>query len=49
MKTTGTDRTDKMDIPKKSGRIYFSKTTERRILFFMTLGLLGAGIITRLI
>ncbi len=30
-------------------KIYFSKETERRIFFFMTLIMLGAGIVARLV
>ncbi|WDP88548.1 MAG: hypothetical protein HUN04_01840 [Desulfobacter sp.] len=39
----------KIKVITSGGRIYFSKRTERRILFFMTLAMLGAGVVTRLV
>jgi|GEM_PF-2959067 len=33
---------------KKSGRLYFTKKAERRVFFFMTLAMLGAGLLARL-
>jgi len=32
----------------KDGKVYFSKELERRILFFMTMGMLLAGIFVKL-
>lgn len=33
----------------KPGRIYFTKKTERRVFFFLTLAMLGAGLLVRLV
>jgi len=34
---------------KRTGRIYFTKKTERRFFFFMTLAMLGVGLVARLV
>ena len=42
-------RKGNITVKKANGRIYFSKQTERRVFFYMTLAMLGAGIAARLL
>ena len=43
-----TQMSEKTNAQKTRSRIYFSKKTERRVFFYMTLIMLAAGIISKL-
>lgn len=43
-----TQMSKKTNAQTTKSRIYFSKETERRVLFYMTLIMLAAGIISKL-
>lgn len=43
-----TQMSTKLEEKTTKSRIYFSKETERRVLFYMTLIMLAAGIISKL-